>query len=279
VGGVLGRSVLVAPIWPSPSCAQARAIIRSHGYQKSTKTDPPWANWVRTRLSSERPGGAHCRNGPTLAELRQNRRQTPGENDMQTYRARPLDATKILTRRELAAVLNDLKRKAPRSKNTRLNLALFRLACCCGLRDRQTPCRRRANGTGASAHSDSQRRGKGRTVAGRSALVGRRDAGRSRRLENGTPFPGRRNRRPLPRLTDPRSRRQDVLPPHAAQALPHGVQSPRGCSARNAYHSSWASHIHQSCASRPADIGRGQRRRGACQRQHHVGLFARHGGR
>jgi integrase len=53
---------------------------------------------------------------------------------MQTYGARPLDATKILTRRELAAVLNDLKRKAPRSKNTRLNLALFRLACCCGLR-------------------------------------------------------------------------------------------------------------------------------------------------
>jgi integrase len=53
---------------------------------------------------------------------------------MQTYRARPLDATKILARRELAAVLNDLKRKAPRSKSTRLNLALFRLACCCGLR-------------------------------------------------------------------------------------------------------------------------------------------------
>jgi integrase len=53
---------------------------------------------------------------------------------MQTYRVPPLDATKILTRRELAAVLNDLKRRAPRSKNTRLNLALFRLACCCGLR-------------------------------------------------------------------------------------------------------------------------------------------------
>jgi hypothetical protein len=53
---------------------------------------------------------------------------------MQTYHARPLDATKILTRRELAEVLNDLKRKAPRSKNTRLNLVLFRLACCCGLR-------------------------------------------------------------------------------------------------------------------------------------------------
>ncbi len=57
-----------------------------------------------------------------------------GGNARQTYRARPLDATKILTRRELAAVLNDLKRKAPRSKNTRMNLVLFRLACCCGLR-------------------------------------------------------------------------------------------------------------------------------------------------
>jgi integrase len=44
------------------------------------------------------------------------------------------DMTKILTRRELQAVLADLKRKAPRSKNTRLNLVIFRLAACCGLR-------------------------------------------------------------------------------------------------------------------------------------------------
>jgi integrase/recombinase XerD len=53
---------------------------------------------------------------------------------MQTYRARAADPTKILTRRELTAVLADLKRKAERSKNTRLNLVLFRLAACCGLR-------------------------------------------------------------------------------------------------------------------------------------------------
>ena len=53
---------------------------------------------------------------------------------MQTYRPQPIDVTKILSRRELAIVLNDLKRKAPRSKNTRMNLVLFRLACCCGLR-------------------------------------------------------------------------------------------------------------------------------------------------
>ena len=48
--------------------------------------------------------------------------------------ARTIDATKILTRRELAQVLNDLKRKAPRSGNTWQNLILVRLACCCGLR-------------------------------------------------------------------------------------------------------------------------------------------------
>jgi integrase len=44
------------------------------------------------------------------------------------------DVTKILTRRELATVLADLKRKAPRSPNTHMNLIIFRLAACCGLR-------------------------------------------------------------------------------------------------------------------------------------------------
>lgn len=53
---------------------------------------------------------------------------------MQTNRPRSLDPTKILTRREMAAVLAELKRKAPRSPNTRLNLVIFRLAACCGLR-------------------------------------------------------------------------------------------------------------------------------------------------
>jgi integrase/recombinase XerD len=53
---------------------------------------------------------------------------------MQTYRPPVVDATKILTRREFTTVLADLKRKAPRSKNTLLNLIIFRLASCCGLR-------------------------------------------------------------------------------------------------------------------------------------------------
>ena len=53
---------------------------------------------------------------------------------MQTYRSPGADATKILMRKELAAVLADLRRKADRSPNTRLNLIIFRLATCCGLR-------------------------------------------------------------------------------------------------------------------------------------------------
>ena len=44
------------------------------------------------------------------------------------------DVTKILTRTELQTVLADLRRKAPRSRNTRLNLVIFRLSACCGLR-------------------------------------------------------------------------------------------------------------------------------------------------
>lgn len=45
-----------------------------------------------------------------------------------------VDATKILSRRELAAVLADLQRRATRTANSWLNLTLVRLSCCCGLR-------------------------------------------------------------------------------------------------------------------------------------------------
>ena len=44
-----------------------------------------------------------------------------------------IDATKILTRSEIAAVLDELRRKR-RSVNTRQDSVLFRLATCCGLR-------------------------------------------------------------------------------------------------------------------------------------------------
>jgi integrase len=45
-----------------------------------------------------------------------------------------VDSTKILTRRELATVLADLKAKSDRQANFRRNLVIVRLACCCGLR-------------------------------------------------------------------------------------------------------------------------------------------------
>jgi integrase len=51
---------------------------------------------------------------------------------MQSFPMWNLDASKILTRRELASVLTDGKRKS--SANGRRNLIVVRLACCCGLR-------------------------------------------------------------------------------------------------------------------------------------------------
>jgi len=51
---------------------------------------------------------------------------------MMTYRS--VDPTKILTRHEMAAVLAELRRKAPRSAGAQQNLVIFRLASCCGLR-------------------------------------------------------------------------------------------------------------------------------------------------
>src|SRR6187549_2706751 len=53
---------------------------------------------------------------------------------MKAHATRLADPTKILMRGELAAVLAELTRKAKRSPSTRLNLVIFRLATCCGLR-------------------------------------------------------------------------------------------------------------------------------------------------
>ena len=45
-----------------------------------------------------------------------------------------VDATRILGQSEIIKVLADLKRRCRRSSNARVNLALFRLVTCCGLR-------------------------------------------------------------------------------------------------------------------------------------------------
>ena len=53
---------------------------------------------------------------------------------MQNYSPWRIEPTKILTRRELACVLDDLHARAQCPESARLNLIIFRLACCCGLR-------------------------------------------------------------------------------------------------------------------------------------------------
>jgi len=45
-----------------------------------------------------------------------------------------IDQSQILSRKEIALVLDDLKRKGRRSVNSQQNLIIFRLATCCGCR-------------------------------------------------------------------------------------------------------------------------------------------------
>ncbi len=71
-----------------------------------------------------------CQRQMVLPKLR----HKPREIQMIAYQTRSADPTKILLRREIAVVIDDLKRKAARSPSTRLNLIVFRLATCCGLR-------------------------------------------------------------------------------------------------------------------------------------------------
>lgn len=51
-----------------------------------------------------------------------------------TQKTAPISTADILTLGEVRTVIQELKRKAPRSVSTRQNLAIFRLATCCGLR-------------------------------------------------------------------------------------------------------------------------------------------------
>lgn len=53
---------------------------------------------------------------------------------MYAYAAWDVDASQILSRRELSLVLTALKKRAARLPNVQMNLAIVRLACCCGLR-------------------------------------------------------------------------------------------------------------------------------------------------
>jgi len=60
--------------------------------------------------------------------------QPDSEPKMHNTRTWDLDESRILSRRELAAVLVDALARADRSTNVRRNLVVVRLACCAGLR-------------------------------------------------------------------------------------------------------------------------------------------------
>ncbi|HEY3965840.1 MAG TPA: hypothetical protein VGM05_14875 [Planctomycetaceae bacterium] len=105
-----------------------------------------------------------------------------------------VDATKILSRRELAAVLADLAGKAPRSANTWLNLILVRLSCCCGLRVSEIAGLRLSD-VRLDPSRPHLRIRQGASKGGRPphgpAVVGLRNAGRSEAVEGRAASSGR----------------------------------------------------------------------------------------
>jgi len=50
---------------------------------------------------------------------------------------RKLKRSRILQSDEIQTVLSDLNRRGKRSRNARMNLIIFRLSCCCGLRAKE----------------------------------------------------------------------------------------------------------------------------------------------
>lgn len=99
-----------------------------------TNPDPSWAKWVRIRLMFRGNRGTHVVTWPKFRCAKDFPDSSEKTSKMAIHTTRALAPTKILTRGELVAVLAELQRKAPRSRNTKLNLTLFRLAACCGLR-------------------------------------------------------------------------------------------------------------------------------------------------
>jgi hypothetical protein len=76
--------------WTLGAVRATRPIIKSHGYQKSTKTDPLWANWVRTRWSSAPRRGTHYLVAKPLAVLRTKRTLAPRKSRLANL-PRPAD--------------------------------------------------------------------------------------------------------------------------------------------------------------------------------------------
>ena len=198
------------------------------------------------------------------------------------HRSPTVDPTKILTRQELRLVLADLKRQAERSKQGHVNLILFRLAACCGLRASEIAQLRMADvrTDGSRPHLRIRRAAaKGHkarvvplwwdagTLADHHGVEGAADASRHAGPDDlflVSPRPGRAkitfSRHTL------RRRFRTACKVLGLARLDHADDPSR------------PAHVHQPCLGRRENARRSPRRRRACQRQHHVGVSARGGG-
>lgn len=169
-----------------------------------------------------------------------------------------IDATQVLTRREIATVLADLQLKARRSPNTRMNMVIFRLACCCGLRVSEI----------AGIRLVDVRVGIGRPR--RAAVVGPGDAGRHRRVGGHTAGPGRPGSGPGNLFATAARRRKAVGSARPKKALPDRVSVLGGCAAQVPDDPPRASYLHQPRPGWPTHAGRspGCRRAQQHQRDH-----------
>ena len=180
---------------------------------------------------------------------------------MYAYAAWNVDASQILSRRELALVLTALKKRAARLPNVQMNLAIVRLACCCGLR---------ASEIGGLTLGDVN---VGITrpfiqVRAEHAKLGRPrrvplwwDAGT---LEDLTAWLERRRQQGA-KSDDPfvcslqSATFGEPLNRHVLAApVPHRLPRARLGSATHADDSSRSAHVHQPCAGGRQNTGRGQ---------------------
>ena len=177
-----------------------------------------------------------------------------------------VDPVRILTRRELAAVLCDLLRRGATVASARLNRTILRLACCCGLRVSEIADLRLSD-----VHVEG----------GRPHLVVRPEGakgGRSRRVplwwDQGTLTDlaawkgerqehGAKNEDHFVCCLRPGRFGEGLIRHTIRETFPHRVQAAGVGAATNAHDPSRAAHVHQPCAGRRKDAGRGADRGGA----------------
>ena len=175
-----------------------------------------------------------------------------------------VDATKILSRSEIGAVLADVKRRGKRrsSVNTRQNLVIFRLATCCGLRASEL-CGLKINhvvtGVRRPYLNVPKAIAKGRK-ARRVPLWW--DAGTLADLESwkAERAPGSRAGRFVRMFAVTRIVRQAPEPAECQSAIHLDVSRPRQASSGRDHDPSWPTQLRVSCPCSRPDAGRSQRR-------------------